>query len=98
MIERIKTINDVESFAKQLVAEGLSFHPDNDFKDYVFLKENKPCFSEEEAVKRNKLMTQCFKVCEEHGFDIYAFMLEVTLRETRMDEYIPLPSTNIELI
>jgi hypothetical protein len=98
MIERIKTVKDVEAFAKQLIAEGVSFHPDDDFRDYVFFKENKPCYSEEEADKRNKLMEQCFNVCEKDGIDIYAVMLEVTLKETGMDKFIPLPSANIEQI
>lgn len=92
MLTEIKTVKDVEAFAKQLIAEGVSFHPDDDFNDYVFFKENKPCYTKEEAEVRNQLMQQCFEVCEREGVDIYAVMLEVTLKETGMDKYIPLPS------
>ena len=93
MIAQITTTKDVESFAKLLVEEGVSFHPDDDFNDYVFFKENKPCYTKQEAEIRNNLMQQCFEVCEKEGSDIYSLMLEVTLKETGMDKYIPLPSS-----
>lgn len=92
MITQIQTSEDVKAFAKQLIAEGVSFHPDDDFNDYVNFKENKPCYSKEEADLRNKLMNICFEVCEKEGVDIYDLMLEVTLIETGMDKIIPLPS------
>lgn len=93
MIAHIKTVEDVETFAKQLIDEGVSFHPDDDFNDYIFFKENKPCYTKKEAEIRNHLMEQCFEVCEKEGEDIYSVMLEVTLKETGMDKYIPLPSS-----
>jgi len=93
MIDTIKTVTDVQTFAKQLIAEGVSFHPDDDFKDYIFFKENKPCYTDVEAEKRNQLMQQCFEVSERDGIDVYAIMLEVSLKETGMDKYIPLPSS-----
>ena len=37
-------------------------------------------------------MNKCFDVCEKDGIDIYDTMLEVTLIETGMDKFIPLPS------
>lgn len=92
MIQSIASVNDVEAFAKQLIAEGVSFHPDDDFNDYVYFKENKPCYTKEEAEERNNLMQQCFEVCEKNGVDIYSLMLDVTLKETGMDQYIPLQS------
>ena len=92
MIENITTTKDVATFAKQIIEEGVSFHPDDDFNDYVFFKENKPCYSKEEAEGRNRLMEQCFEVCEKEAVDIYSLMLEVTLIETGMDKFIPLPS------
>jgi hypothetical protein len=58
----------------------------------VYFKENKPCYTKEEADFRNQLMEQCFDVCEKEGVDIYEIMLEVTLKETGMDKNIPLPS------
>lgn len=92
MLTQIATVKDVKAFAKQLIDEGVSFHPDDDFNDYVFFKENKPCYTKEKADFRNELMQQCFDVCDRDGEDIYAVMLEVTLKETGMDKYIPLPS------
>lgn len=92
MITQIQTIGDVKVFAKQLIAEGVSFHPDDDFNDYINFKENIPCYSKEEADIRNELMNNCFEICEKAGIDIYDLMLEVTLVETGMDNYIPLPS------
>ena len=37
-------------------------------------------------------MRSCFEVCEKEGVDIYDVMLEVSLIETGMDKFIPLPS------
>jgi hypothetical protein len=92
MITKIETANDVKAFAKQLIAEGISFHPDDDFNDYVNYKVGTPSYSKEEADVRNKLMNSCFDVCEKEGIDIYGVMLEVSLIETGWDKYIPLPS------
>jgi hypothetical protein len=92
MVQKIETLKNVEEFAAALVAEGLSFHPDDDFKDYINLKTGEPYYSTEDAELRNKLMQQCFEICEKEGADIYNCMLEVFLQETGMDKYIPLPS------
>lgn len=43
MINDIKTVEDVKLFAKQIIGEGVSFHPDDDFNDYVNFKTNEPC-------------------------------------------------------
>ncbi|MEJ7739043.1 MAG: hypothetical protein WKF97_16585 [Chitinophagaceae bacterium] len=92
MITKIETSEDVKAFAKQLIAEGVSFHPDDDFNDYVVFKTNKPCYTKKQAEIKNKLMNKCFSVCEKEGTDIYGIMLEVTLIETGVDKLIPLPS------
>ncbi len=95
MIKKINNINDVEAFAKQIISEGVSFHPDDDFNDYVVLKTNKPCYTKSEADDRNELMNQCFEVCKKNSVDIYDVMNEVLLKETHLDKFIPLPSSNI---
>lgn len=92
MITKIETSEDVKAFAKEIISEGVSFHPDDDFNDYVNFKENKRCFTKVEAKLRNELMDNCFDVCEKEGIDIYSLMLEVSLIETGMDKFIPLPS------
>jgi hypothetical protein len=38
MLSKIETIEDVKLFAKQILAEGVSFHPDDDFKDYIYMQ------------------------------------------------------------
>lgn len=93
-MQTIKTLADVSLFAKQLVDEGINFNPDDDFNDYVN-QSGEPCFSQEEAVKRNKLMDQCFEVCEREGKDIYSIMGDVFLMETGLVKYIPLSTTPI---
>lgn len=92
MITKIETVYDINAFAKQLIAEDVSFHPDDDFNEYVNFKVNTPTYTREEADFRNDLMNQCFEVCENESFDIYAVMLEVSLIETGLDKFIPLPS------
>ena len=92
MIKEIKNTNDVADFAKQIIGEGVSFHPDDDFNDYVNFKDDKPTYTKEEADLRNDLMSKCFEVCEKEGVDIYDVTLEVSLIETGMDKFIPLPS------
>ncbi len=71
----------------------MSFHPDNDFNDYINFKTNESCYTETEAEKRYKLMNDCFDLCEKEGAYIFEIMLEVTLIETGLDKVIPLPSS-----
>ena len=92
MLKQINTSNDVVAFAKQLIKEGVNFHPDDDFKNYINLETDEPTYSNEEAELRNELMNQCFAVCEKNGVDIYDTMSEVALKETGLDKFIPLPS------
>ena len=35
MIEQIKTVDDVKIFFNELMEEGLNFHPDDSFSDYI---------------------------------------------------------------
>jgi hypothetical protein len=91
MIDKIEKIDDIKLFAKQIINEGVSFHPDDNFNDYVNLKSNAAIYTKEEAEKRNELMNQCFVLCDKEGFDIYEIMLSVTLVETGLDKLIPLP-------
>jgi hypothetical protein len=93
MLKQIKTITDVVAFANELIMEGVSFHPDDDFNDYINLETQKPSYSKKEADFRNNLMRQCFAVCEKNGIDIYDTLSEVTLKETGLDKFIPLPSS-----
>jgi hypothetical protein len=58
----------------------------------VNLADNKLCYSKQDADLRNELISECFEACNNEGIDIYDVMLEVTLIETGMDKFIPLPS------
>jgi len=92
MITEIKTLNDVKMLINQLVKEGTSAHPDEDFNNYVNIETGAATYSAEEALLRNLLMEQSFDVCEKFDEDIYSIMQEIFLIETGMDKYIPLPS------
>jgi hypothetical protein len=93
MITEIKTISDVKHFAHQLIGEGLNFHPDDNFRDYVFNTTQEPYYSVNDATVRNTLMDQCFEVCNRESVDIYDTMLEEFLKGTGLDKYVPLPSS-----
>ena len=92
MITKINKLSDVEDFAKNLVAEGTNFHPDDDFSEIVSVSDNKPAYSAKEAKLRNELMVECHRVCQENGLDAYEYLLEIYLRETKLDKFIPRPS------
>lgn len=92
MVTKILTIEDVKKFAKQLTAEGLSFHPDDDFNDYINFTTQTPSYGPEDAELRNELMNECFDVCEKERVDIYDVMMEELLKESGLDKIIPLPS------
>ncbi len=74
MITHIATVADVETFARQLVSEGLTdgFHPDDPFEEYA-RPDGEPLYSAEEAAFRNNLIEQCFEVC---GDDILGLSLK----------------------
>ncbi len=60
MITKINSIEDIKLFSKQIIDESVSFHPDDDFNDYVNLKTNEPSYTKEQAEVRNNLMNECF--------------------------------------
>jgi len=93
MIKTIESLEEVVLFMKELVAEGLNYHPDDDFEDYINMETGVPSYTSEEAALRNKLNEQCFEVCEKNNKDIYDISMEIFLIETGMGEFIPLPSS-----
>ena len=75
---RITTIDDVKGFFSHLVSEcQIAFHPDDRFEDYVSIEDGHNTFSQEECDIYNRLMDDCFDVCEKNGADIYALGLEI---------------------
>lgn len=63
---------DVSRFFRWLYEQKhLSFHPDDDFKDYVCYWTLKRSFTDREASALNGIMDQCRWVCETNDVDIY---------------------------
>jgi hypothetical protein len=89
MITQITTVSGVEDFMKQLVAEGTNCHPDEDFNNYINFDTDEQVYTDAEAVARNLMMEECFKVCAAAGIDIYDLMQDIYLVETGMDKFIP---------
>jgi hypothetical protein len=87
-LQEIKSIEDVKTFAAQLVSEGTNFHPDEDFEEYVVIGTGEPSYSKKEATLRNKLLDQCFTVCEKEGACIYDTCYEVFIEANGMKEFI----------
>jgi len=81
MIQEIKTIEDVKTFFEELLAEGLNFHPDDPFEDYINYETKEPTYTEEKAALRNNLLEQAFDVCENEGEDIYELCIEIFMRD-----------------
>lgn len=88
MIKKINTIEDVKLFAFQLVnEENLSFHPDDDFADYINLQTRESVYSEEEVQFLNQQMEKCFDICEQFGADIYELMGQPLFEKMKLGEY-----------
>lgn len=45
MIVQINNLEDVATFVTQLVAEGLNYHPDDDFNNYINMETHEPSYS-----------------------------------------------------
>ena len=88
MIKEINTIEDIKLFAFQLVnEENLSFHPDDDFSDYINLNTKEPLYSAEEVSKLNIMMDKCFILCEQAEVDIYELMGEPLFQKMKVGEF-----------
>lgn len=84
--KNITTIQDVKDFANYLVnTEHLNFNSDEDFRNYISYETHRPTYSEAEAVKRNNLMEQCFRVCESEEVDIYEVMGEYLMEALNLN-------------
>lgn len=72
----ISTVEDVKTFFHHIVFERkVNFHPDDMFEDYVSCEGGINTFTLEECAIYNRLMDECFKVCEKEGVDIYSIGL-----------------------
>lgn len=68
----IKSVKDVETFFHHIVFERkVNFHPDNMFEDYVSCEVGINTFTFDKCAVYNRLMDECFVVCNNEGVDIY---------------------------
>jgi len=72
-VKSIHTLEDVRTFARQLLLARIAFHPDTPFEDYI-TKDGTPCFTPAECEMYNGLLYMCFAVCDKCGVDIYEIM------------------------
>ena len=68
-------------FARYLLLENVSFHPDDDFNGYVNIKTKKSTYMKKEADLGNTFVKSCFWVFENEGVDVYEVMYEIKLAE-----------------
>ena len=81
----------MEAFFQHLVTErSLSFHPDDRFEDYVSCDDGSNIFSEKECAIYNRLMDECFEVCEKNGANIYAIGLAFMQKALAQQKNVPL--------
>ncbi len=81
MIHVIKTIDDVKTFFNGLLAEGLNFHPDDPFEDYINTETRQPTYTVADAAQRTCLLDQAFAVCEKESADIYELCIEIFMAD-----------------
>ncbi|MCK9399174.1 MAG: hypothetical protein M0Q51_04140 [Bacteroidales bacterium] len=68
---KINNQKDLYEFIEQIINEGVSFHPDDDFRDVINFNTGKKIYSESAADIRNNLLDQSFSVCQRDGLDLY---------------------------
>jgi hypothetical protein len=83
-LEDIKTISDIKSFYASILNEGIMMHPDDNFFDYINSATGEPTYSEQEATKRNNLLSECFRVCDDANICIYELMLSTAKKNDPM--------------
>lgn len=54
----------------------VNFHPDDMFEDYVSCEGGINTFTIDECAIYNRLMDECFRVCDNEGVDIYSIGLK----------------------
>ena len=88
---KIGNLIDVVHFFEYLLYEKkLSFHPDDDFGEYVQNEGSTTSISSDEADIFNQLMDQCFSVCEEQKTEIYSIGLSSMRRSIKPNVQDPI--------
>ena len=50
--------------------EGLNFHPDTPFSDYIAYADDKPTYTPEQCAERERLLDQCFDLAGDGIYEI----------------------------
>lgn len=77
----LETIADVKEFFKWLLDEGINFHPEDDFKNYINVETKEPSFSPEVVDELNGLMDQAWSICEKFGLNCCEVACEIALQQ-----------------
>ncbi len=74
-LQHITNREEVAQFANYLV-NGLNINldPDTPFEDYIEIETKESSFSPEDAAIGNRLMDECFEVCDKDDDEIYYLM------------------------
>jgi hypothetical protein len=81
MIQEIITVEDRKTFFEELLAEGLNFHPDDDFSNYINYETKEQTYTDDEIALRNQLLDQAFEICEKEGADIYELCIDIFMAD-----------------
>lgn len=74
-LSHITTRDEVRLFADYLVnGLDINFHPDDPFEGYVNCQTGERTFSDMDAAVGNRLMDECFNVCDASEDEIYDIM------------------------
>ena len=76
-IPNIATVEDVEHFVKYIYNDlGVNFHPDDEFNDIINIETGEKSFNSADAEMYNKLVDDCFDVCDKNDVDFYEIALK----------------------
>ncbi len=85
----IENLEDVKQYLKDLhEIYDSEFHPDDDFEDFTDTDGN-TTFTVEQAKYLNKIMIQCFDVCDKNDLEIYDVAGEVQMEIWRRNGVWP---------
>jgi len=91
----IKSTDDVKRFFTYLMEDlHLIYHPDFQFEDYVGKDSTTPVFLVDECTILNRLMDECFDVCEICNADIYSIALEADEEYRRRHPHVNITHWN----
>lgn len=74
-LQHITNRKEVAQFADYLVnGLNINFHPDTPFEDYIEYDTKQSTFTPEESAIGNRLMDECFEICDKDENEVYVIM------------------------